>query len=184
MARQGPKWDCRPATSRDCTVESTTGAVAVGPDEGLFAGSFGEWDFSWDAAEEHGAARSQAGPQQRPARKGLPHFAPTHREGRCCNPGESLDPERKFPTRRARVCASLSFRIAKFSRLGPDCGLTPSLLMPSRCPSNKQRTGSEGSAPITQSGWLGENGAELGVCASLLSIRHGGCWFIPGYTLA
>ena len=32
--------DCRRAMSRGCAVESTTGAVAVGPEEWLFAGSF------------------------------------------------------------------------------------------------------------------------------------------------
>jgi hypothetical protein len=39
-ARQGSKSGCRLAMSRACTVESTTGAVAVGPEEWLFAGSF------------------------------------------------------------------------------------------------------------------------------------------------
>jgi hypothetical protein len=39
-ARQGPRSDCRLAMSRACAVESTTGAVAVGPEEWLFAGSF------------------------------------------------------------------------------------------------------------------------------------------------
>src|SRR5580692_6650350 len=39
-ARQGPRSDCRLAMRRACAVESTTGAVAVGPEEWLFAGSF------------------------------------------------------------------------------------------------------------------------------------------------
>jgi len=39
-ARPSPRSDWRLAMNRACAVESTTGAVAVGPEEWLFAGSF------------------------------------------------------------------------------------------------------------------------------------------------